>query len=444
MEGKLTIGDLEKISKKAAGEIDPIKEMAIRGNGISLCCVDQTIAGSLQNVFSVEVNAGDITNQNQSGRCWMFAGLNVLRQKLFEKLGVKTIELSQAYLQFYDKLEKINFTLERAIELAGEPINSRLNAYILSDGIGDGGHWAMFASLVKKYGVVPSSAMKDTAVSKATSELNALLHKVVANDVKAIREMHSKGKADSEIRKKKEVMLEEAYRILALSLGIPPKKFALEYKDKNDKFVRLKEMSPKEFYDEYIGIDLDEWVSLSDAGTIGWEKGVRYTCHYVGNVEGGDPVVFFDVLPSEMKKAVVNSLKGGDIVWFAADVSAKSLRKAGLMSPALLRDDLLFGTKNKLSKGEELDYHVTYCNHAMAFTGANLANGKPNRFKIENSWGKDNGDGGFFVCDAAWFDSYVYQILVRKKYLPADLLKKYEESPIQDTEPFNGLWIGLN
>ena len=444
MQKELTLKDIEKIASSQEDKIDPTKEMAVRNNGIVASCTDSDVMMSLQNSFSIEVDAGDITNQNQSGRCWMFAGLNVLRKSLFEKLGVKTIELSQAYLQFYDKLEKANFTLEKAIDIVEEPINSRLNAYLLDNGIGDGGHWAMFTSLVKKYGVIPSSFMKDTAVSKATGELNVVLQNAIANDIKVFHDMAEKGKSKDDMRKKKEGMLEEVYRILAISLGVPPKKFTLEYKDKDNKFVRLPEMSGVEFYKNYIGIDLDDWISLSDAGTIGWEKGVRYVSPYVGNVIGGDPVTFFDVPVTEMRKAVVSSLKGGEIVWFAAEVSAKSLRKAGFMSPNLVRQDLLFSIKDKLSKGEQLDYHSTYCSHAMAFTGVNLMGNKPNRYKIENSWGKDNGDGGFYICDGAWFDSYVYQVLVRKKYLPAELVKQYEESPIKECEPFNGLWNCLD
>ena len=444
MQKELTLKDIEKIASSQEDKIDPTKEMAVRNNGIVASCTDSDVMMSLQNSFSIEVDAGDITNQNQSGRCWMFAGLNVLRKSLFEKLGVKTIELSQAYLQFYDKLEKANFTLEKAIDIVDQPINSRLNAYLLDNGIGDGGHWAMFTSLVKKYGVIPSSFMKDTAVSKATGELNVVLQNVIANDIKVFHDMAEKGKSKDDMRKKKEGMLEEIYRILAISLGVPPKKFTLEYKDKDNKFVRLPEMSGVEFYKNYIGIDLDDWISLSDAGTIGWEKGVRYVSPYVGNVIGGDPVTFFDVPVAEMRKAVVSSLKGGEIVWFAAEVSAKSLRKAGFMSPNLVRQDLLFSIKDKLSKGEQLDYHSTCCSHAMAFTGVNLVGNKPNRYKIENSWGKDNGDGGFYICDGAWFDSYVYQVLVRKKYLPTELVKQYEESPVKECEPFNGLWSCLD
>lgn len=442
MNKEITLKDIEKVSAKQ-GDLS-LKEMGVRQNGIVSSCIDENEAAKLQNVFSVEVPAGDITNQQKSGRCWMFAGLNVLRAALFKKLNVKSIELSQAYLQFYDKLEKANFALERAIELVHEPIGSRLNAYILDNGVADGGHWAMFTSLVKKYGVVPSSAMKDTAVSKNTAELNVVLQRIVANDIKVFHDMAESGKTEEDMRKKKDGMLEEVYRVLAIALGVPPKTFVLEYKDKDDKFVRLPEMTGLEFFRDYIGVNLDDWISLSDAHVNGWEKGTKRACHYVGNVEGGDPVLFFDVNTAAIRKAVVASLKGGDIVWFAADVSASSLRSRGLLGGKLIRDDLLFQTKDKLSKGEQLDYHITYCNHAMAFTGVNLVNGRPNRYKVENSWGKDNGDGGFFVADAEWFDSYVYQVLVNKKYLPAELVEEYEKAPIVDGEPFDGLWNALD
>lgn len=444
MGKELSLEKVEALKKGSESAEASFAELGVRKNGIVASATDSDEQAKLQSVFSVEIDGGDITNQQRSGRCWMFAGLNMLREKLFAKLNVKTFELSQAYLQYYDKLEKANFALERAIELATQPISSRLNAFNLDMTIGDGGHWAMFVSLVKKYGVLPSQFMPDTQVSCHTDELNAVLSHVLADDIHALRASLEKGESEEEVRLEKEAMLQEVTHILTISLGMPPKDFVLEYRDKDNKFVRLPRLTPKEFYDQYIGLDLDEWISLSDAQTYSWKKKVRYTSHYVGNVEGGDPIIFFDVPLSDLKAAVIKSLEGGDIVWFAADVSQESLRKEGLLGANLIRYDKLFGFEEKLSKGEQLDYHSAYCNHAMAFTGVNLVDGVPDRFKVENSWGKDNGDKGYFVMDDAWFDRYVYQVLVNKKYLTPELLSDYEQSPLEDVEPFNGLWLGLD
>jgi len=415
-----------------------VSRRAVTNCGVVAAATDEEEENKLVPLFSLEVDAGDVTNQKQSGRCWMFAGLNVLRVALAKKLNVKTIELSQAYLQFYDKLEKANFLLEQALALSDEPLDSRLNIFLLDTALGDGGHFVMFRNLVKKYGVVPSSVMPDNGVNSATSQFNNLLHDLVSHDVVLLREAKKEGK-DVEALKAK--MLQDVYQVLAVAFGVPPKHFVYEYKDKDDKFVRLEETTPLEFYDQYIGIDLDDYVVLSNAPMAGYESYQKYATKYVNNVIEGNPVTFFNVSLPEMKQALIASLKGGEVVWFGADVLAQSLRKEGRLGANLLHFDELFGITTAKDKGERMDNRTSFCNHAMTFTGVNLLeNDVPNRWKVENSWGKENGDNGYFVMDDAWFDNYVYEIFVRRKYVPADLLAKYDSSEIRWVDPFSVMW----
>lgn len=449
MKQELEIRDLELFEKKVSqNKAYTIARRAVTQNGIYASAIDENVKKSLQNTFSVDVNAGDITNQRQSGRCWMFAGLDVLRTILMKKLNVKTIELSQAYLQFYDKLEKANFFLEKAIALRNEEPNSRLNVYLLDSGIGDGGHFAMFASLVKKYGVVPSEEMPDWAVSKSTGELNAVLTSLLSKDMKLIHEEAKKGAEEDKIRAKKAKMLDEVYRVLTIAIGVPPKTFTYTYKEKGEKEAKpqvktLAPLTPKEFYDQYIAQDFNEYVPLCDAPIEGMSRYQKYTSSYVNNVVGGDPVIFFNVKMSELKKACIRSLKGGDVLWFGADVSSESMRKEGFLANDLIRVDELMDITLPSDKGDRLTYRSSFCNHAMTLTGVNLISGRPNRWKVENSWGKEVGYDGFFVMDDSWFDNYVYEVFVNRKYVDPEVLKKYDASVAIDELPFNTLYLQM-
>lgn len=442
MKSTLEIKDLEKFSKNFAADKElNVAKRSVARNGIVNSAVDPDAVLALQNTFSVDVDAGDITNQKQSGRCWMFAGLNIIRMIAAKKLNLKSFELSQAYLQFYDKLEKANFTLEKALEIADEPINSRLNTFLFDNGIEDGGHFVMFTNLVKKYGVIPSELMPDNVVNCGTSELNSLLHAIIGKDILALREAKSSGASSEELSSKKEEMLAEIYNVLCVTLGVPPKAFTYEYKDKDNKFVRLEETTPLEFYEKYVGVNLDDYIVLSDAPMSGYKANQKYSSSWVNNVIGGDPVVFFNVGAEEMKKATIASLKANELVWFAADVSSESLRKQGLLGYNLIRYDELFKISLLQDKGGRMDTRISFCNHAMTFTGVNLLDGdKPNRWKVENTWGKEPGNGGFFVMDDAWFDNYVYEVFVKREFVSPEALKAYDESTTIDVEPWAVMW----
>ncbi len=411
-----------------------LMQRTIIKNGLVNSCINNEVLASCKPVFNIEVDAGDVTDQKRSGRCWMFAGLNVLRTFMMNKLHLKNFELSQSYLQFYDKLEKANFFLERAIELKGEEIDSRLNTLILDNTIFDGGHFIMFTNLVKKYGILPKEFMPETAASSNTEELNTLLNNLLHKDALILREAF-----DDEIPSLKENMLKEIYKILVISLGQPPKDFTLEIKDKDNNFIRLEKMTPIEFFKKYIDIDLDDYIPLSDIPYKDLKRGECYYSHFVNNVEGGSEVLFYNVPINVLKDAVIKSLKDKQIVWFAADVLSQSLRKEGILASDLIDLDNLCGVTTINSKADRFTTRTSFCNHAMAFTGVNLIDDKPNRFKVENSWGKDNGKDGYFIMSDKWFDDYVYQAVVHKKYVEPKYVEEYmkkKENPIE-IPPFN-------
>ena len=416
----------------------------IMKNGIYNSATDETLVNSIPFSFSIDVDSGNVCNQKRSGRCWMFAGLNVIRTILFDKLNVKNIELSQAYLQFFDKLEKANFYFEAALKYADEEYKSRNNLFILDSANCDGGHFIMFKNLAKKYGVVPSQFMPDSAVACDTTELNSVLNKYITQGIKDLREAKKEGKTSTEINSIKEKYLSDIYRILCMSIGKPVKSFKFEYTDKDNKFHSLKEMTPVEFYNEYIAEDFDEYMILCHAPLPHMEKYVKYTCDLVGNVVDGDKVVFFNIDLKDLKDAAINSLKDKHVLWFAADVSSQSLRKEGYLVNGVLKTNELFDIDYHMNKAERLTYRTSFCNHAMTLTGVNLTqDGTPNRWKVENSWGKENGKDGYYVMSDEWFDEYLYQIIVKKSYVSEEILDKWNKAEYKEEDPFDTLWAEM-
>lgn len=442
MEQKITLEELSSFENNLKNFSDlNLKKATVMKNGITGSSTAIELEREMKFAFSVDVESGNVTNQKRSGRCWMFSGLNVLRTILYKKLNVKNIELSQAYLQFYDKLEKANFFLEKAIQFASEEVKSRNNVFLLDSTIQDGGHFVMFSNLVKKYGVVPLEEMPDHAVSSETMELNTVLSSYLSQAMKDLRTMVKEGKSTEEISKKKKDVLSAVYRILTISLGSPVSSFEYEYVDKDNHYVRLKRMTPKEFYDEYIKEDLEDYLPLCDAPLGHMKPLTRYTCDMVNNVVGGSPIIFFNVPLQEMKKSVIASLKANMPIWFAADVSSQSLRKEGYLVDGILLQNELFSLENHMDKASRMDYRSSFCNHAMTFTGVNLdEEGKSNRWKVENSWGKENGKDGYYVMSDKWFDEYVYQVFVKKEYVNPEIVEAYQKSALESVDPFDTLW----
>jgi len=401
---------------------------AIVKNGIQNVCLDYTSDINMQHNFSIDIKSGDITSQAQSGRCWLFAGLNIVRWHIMKKLNLKTFELSQNYQMFFDKFEKANYFLESILETLDEPTDSRLIAHLLKDPVGDGGQWDMFYNTIEKYGVVPKAMMPETFESSLTKKMNWLITLRLRKDACALREAHAKGATISELETIKNGMLKDIYFILCKSLGKPPVKFDFEYRNKDDKFFRECDLTPLSFYKKYMGETLDDYVSLISAPTQDKPFMKSYTVSYLGNVIG-KPVKYLNVEAEVLKQVAIAQLKDGEPVWFGCDVGKWSDKK-GAMDLEQFHYSEVLGVDFEMDKAQRLDYGESVMTHAMVFLGVNLINGKANRWKVENSWGKDMGNKGYYIMSDDWFSEYLYQIVVPKKYLTPDMLKAYHAEPI--------------
>jgi bleomycin hydrolase len=415
-------------------DADPKNSLAMNAvteNGISSVALDRKDVDRINFTFSHQIESPEATNQERSGRCWLFSGLSFLALEAMKKLNVKTFELSEIYQMFWDKLEKANFFLENIIETREEPLNSRRLMWLLSDPLSDGGQWDMFVSLVKKYGVVPKSFMPETKSSNNSEPMNTLLEAKLREYAKRMRDKNADNGDLEELYAIKERSLEEIYKMLAVSLGKPPTDFSWEWRDKDGAFHRHGRITPKEFIGEYIGIDLDEFVCLINAPTPDKPFNRTYTVRNLGNVVEGRPIRYLNADMKSLKKVTIDTIRDNHAVWFGCDVGQMLATELGAMDLNVYDYESVFGTKFNLDKASRLDYGCSKLTHAMLLTGVDLDDeGRPRKWRVENSWGAKIGDKGYMYMMDEWFEEYLYEVTVNKKYLGPELLNALEAEPI--------------
>ena len=379
--------------------------------------------------FDINIKTLPAANQKASGRCWLFAATNVCREVIAKKLNLANFELSQSYLAFYDRLEKSNYLLEAVIELIDKDYDDRTLAFLLQNGVGDGGQWDMFVSLANKYGLCPKNVYPETNTSSATRETAQLINfsiRKFASDAKALY----LEKGLEAVRKEKSNVLNKIYFLLVNAYGLPPEKFDFEYTDKDGNYHIEKGFDALSFKEKYLGDSLNDYVSLINAPTKDKAFGKTYTIQYLGNVVGGKQVTHLNVTMDRMKELILKQLKDDRIVWFGSDVGFYRENDEGVWDDTRFDLNTPFGLDLKMNKGESLDYHASQMNHAMCITGVSFKEGIPSKWKIENSWGKDRAKDGYYMMSASWFDQFVYQAVVDKKYLNKEELKALEGKAI--------------
>ena len=390
---------------------------------------NQDNASEMDFNFDINIKTLSAANQRASGRCWIFAATNVCREIVAKKCNLDRFELSQSYLAFYDRLEKANYLLEAVIELIDRDYDDRTLTFLLQNGVGDGGQWDMFVNLVNKYGLCPKNVYPETMTSSATRETAQLINFSIRKFAAIAKELYEKEGIEA-VRKEKEALLDKFYVLLTNAYGEVPEKFDFEYTDKDGKYHLEKGFTPLSFKEKYLGNQLDDFVSLINAPTKSKPFGKTYTIAYLGNVVGGKIVTHLNVSMERMKELILAQMKDDRIVWFGSDVGFYGDREEGVWDDGKFDLDSLSGLNLKMEKGASLDYHASQMNHAMCITGVSFKKGIPSKWKIENSWGTDRGKSGYYIMSASWFDQYVYQAVVDKKYLSEDELKALKEKPI--------------
>ncbi|HFR3314923.1 TPA: aminopeptidase C [Streptococcus suis] len=405
-------------------------ENAVSHNGLLKSLETRQSAIDNDYVFSIDLTKDAVSNQKASGRCWMFAALNIFRHKLISDFKLENFELSQAHTFFWDKYEKSNWFLEQIIATADQEIGSRKVKFLLDTPQQDGGQWDMVVALFEKYGVVPKSVYPESISSSASRELNQYLNKLLRQDAQILRDLLAKGASPEEVQTQKENLLQEIFNFLAVNLGLPPRSFDFAYRDKDNVYHRDTNVTPQAFYEKYVGLKLSDYVSIINAPTTDKPYNKSYTVELLGNVVGAPAVRYLNVEMNRFKELAIAQLKAGESVWFGSDVGQSSNRQTGIMATNTYDFSSGLGIHFHQDKAGRLDYSESLMTHAMVLTGVDLDdNEQPLKWKVENSWGDKVGDKGYFVASDSWMDEYTYQIVVRKEFLTQEELAAYQAQP---------------
>ena len=397
-----------------------VAELAVVNNGLQKASFNEKAARELNRTFSIEIPTDNVTDQKQSGRCWLFAALNVLRHEFAKKYKAKNFIFSQSYLFFWDRIERANIFFNHILETAAKPLDDRTVHYYMQAPDTDGGQWHMAVSLIRKYGLVPAYAQAESFTANNTAAFNQALNMKLREDAIVLRKLAQDGH-DGEVEVKRQEFLSEVYRMATIAFGEPVHKFDLEFKDDEGKYHIDQDLTPQTFFKEYFTDDLDDYVVLFNAPDHEYDK--LYSLPFEDNVENGTPVEFLNTKIENLKEAAIKQLKAGETFWFGSDVGKQSDRQKGLLAADLYATDTVFDIETKLSKKERLETGASGSTHAMTMVGVDVVAGKPRQWKIENSWGSKVGEKGYFVMDDKWFDEYLFKVVVKKKYLPKKLVE---------------------
>ena len=428
-DGGIDAALLAKLRDSYNGDAtDKALKNALSGTSISKLAVNSENAAMMDTHFSDRVRTKGITDQKSSGRCWLFTGLNVLRAKMIDKYDLPSFEFSQNYIFFYDQLEKCNLFLQGIIDTRGLADDDRKVDWLFSNPLSDGGQFTGVSNLVTKYGLVPSDAMPETFCSSNTSAMSSLLKLKLRED--GLRLRSAKGSM-KQLLAMKEAMLTEIYRFLTLCLGEPPVSFKWTRCNSKDEIVSVKEYTPKSFYEEFVGEDLENnYIMVMNDPCR--EYGKVYEIDFDRHVYDGHNWLYVNLPVERIKEMAIASIKDNTAMYFSCDVAKFMDRSKGTLDLANFDYESLSGFTFGMDKSERVRTHASGSSHAMTLIAVDIdaENGKPLKWMVENSWGPASGYKGNLIMTDEWFNEYMFRLVVEKKYVPEDILKMFDSDPV--------------
>ncbi|MBQ7810988.1 MAG: C1 family peptidase [Bacteroidales bacterium] len=430
-EGGISAEMLEEISKGYEGNAaDKALRNALAVTSIGTLATNAENAAMIDTHFSDRVKTKGITDQQSSGRCWLFTGLNVLRAKMIDKYDLPGMEFSQNYLFFYDQLEKANLFLQGVIDTKDLPFEDRKVDWLFSNPLSDGGQFTGVSNLITKYGLVPSEAMPETYQANNTSQMAMLIKLKLREDGLALREAAAEGASAKKLQAMKVEQLSEIYRMLALCLGEPVKEFEWIRCDSSNNIISRKTYTPKSFYDEFIGEDLENsYIMIMNDPCR--EYGKVYEIDYDRHVYDGHNWVYVNLPVERIKEMAIASIKDNTAMYFSCDVGKFANSRKGVLDIDNFDYESLMGVTFGMDKKERVQTHASGSSHAMTLIAVDIVDGKPVKWMVENSWGPSAGYQGNYIMTDEWFDEYMFRLVVEKKYVPADVLEMLNQTPVQ-------------
>lgn len=391
--------------------------------------LNRDIQGETDHYFKYKVDVKGITDQQQSGRCWMFTSMNVLRPSVMKQFNIKEFDFSHNYNYFWDMFEKSNLFLENAIATAGHDMLERDVEFYFRTPVGDGGVWNLFYNIAEKYGVVPQNIMPETAHSNNTTQMRSVLNECLRTGGYELRTMVNSKKSKKEITEAKKNILKDVYRILSLCLGNPPSQFEWRYETSDGEIKTLK-TTPKEFYNmiKPENYNPESYVMIMNDPTREYYK-VYEIANYRNTYEGVN-WVYLNLPNDVIKKAAISSIKANEAMYASCDVAMYNSAD-GVCHPEMFDYSSLFGVKLDMDKKARILTRESASAHAMTLMAIDTdENDQPLKWQFENSWGPTAGHNGYMTFTDKWFDEYMFRIVINKKYLDDESSKAAKQKSI--------------
>ncbi len=426
--------DLQEIqgSFKKDASTKAIQNILTNDKSIRDNALNRDLQGKIDHFFKYRVNVKGITNQQSSGRCWMFTSMNVLRPQVMEKYNLNQFDFSHNYLYFWDIFEKSNLFLENIIATAARPMDDREVTEYFKSPVGDGGVWNLYYNAAQKYGVVPQEVMPETAHSNNTSQMTGVINEKLRLGGYTLRELAAQGKKTKELRAEKNNVLKDVYRILALCLGEPPHEFTWRYKTKKGEIKELANYTPQQFYKEITPADYspDNYIMVMNDPTREYYK-VYEIQNYKNTIEGIN-WTYLNLPNEDLKAAALASIKNNEPLYASCDVGKQFNRETGILDPEMFDYESLLGVKLDMDKKARILTRQSGSAHAMTIVGCDTdENDKPVKWEFENSWGDKSGHNGYLTFTDKWFDEYMFRAVLHKKYLNEKALQALKGKPVQ-------------
>ena len=428
--GGISAGMLEQIKKaqpQDAGQ--QALRNAVTGASLQSLAMPMSARSAGDTHFSHRVRTKGITDQQQSGRCWLFTGLNVMRSRMITKYDLGAFEFSQSYCFFYDQLEKSNLFLQSAIDLAKLPMDDKKVDWLFHNPLSDGGTFCGVQDVVTKYGLVPAEVMPETFSANNTSQMSTLIATKLREYGLELRAMVANGAKAKALNDRKTQMLGTVYHMLSLCLGEPPVSFTWTRKDAQGNPVDTREYTPLSFYQTYVGADLKgNYVMLMNDPSRPYHK--TYTIDMDRHSYDGQQWTYLNLPMEEIKAMAIASIKDSTMMYYSCDVGKFLNSKTGVLSLGNFDYASLMGTTFPMNKADRIRTFASASSHAMTLVAVDLdANGKPKKWMVENSWGPSSGYQGHLIMTDEWFDEYSFRLVVERKYVPAATLELLKQKP---------------
>ena len=428
-EGYLTTEILQGLSEKfTLDENSKALMNAVSSNDIRALAKDRQNMYESDKHFTHRIETSGITDQKSTGRCWLFTGLNMIRAQIMHKHNLEDFHLSHNFNFFYDQLEKANLFLENIITTADKPMENKEVEWLIKHPIGDGGQWTGVVDIVSKYGIVPAEVFPESHNSENTSLMSRLLRRKLKEDALIIRKQFSEGKKDKELSKLKITMLEDIYRILAITLGEPPKEFTWRYKDKNGELSALINYTPQSFFNDFADMRFDDYIMFMNDPSREFDK--LYEIKLDRHVYEGGNWKYINLETDKIKEFAVKSIIGDEPMYFSCDVGKQIDRDRGVLDIQNFDYESLFDVEFGMDKRERIITFESGSSHGMALIGVDLdQQNKPNKWLLENSWGSTGQEGNLIMTDE-WFDEYMFRLVIHKQFIDEETLKILKLEPI--------------